>query len=101
MEKEAYTRCLMETFAIEAECLREGAAAVDMDEFEKAVKLYKELNKKLSEAKMKIKKIEIDDLNLSKEIDYDVEDNDFETIDSFKDFSEAHDDDLDYDDDEY
>ena len=50
---------------------------------------------------MKIKKIEIDDLNLSKEIDYDVEDNDFETIDSFKDFDEAHDDDLDYDDDEY
>lgn len=39
MEKEAYTRCLKETFAIEAECLREGAAAVDMDEFEKAVKL--------------------------------------------------------------
>ena len=35
MEKEAYTRCLKETFAIEAECLREGAAAVDMDEFEK------------------------------------------------------------------
>ena len=50
---------------------------------------------------MKIKKIEIDDLNLSKEIDYDVEDNDFETIDSFKDFGEVHDDDLDYDDDEY
>lgn len=72
-----------------------------IDEFEKAVKLYKELNKKLSEAKMKIKKIEIDDLNLSKEIDYDVEDNDFEIIDSFKDFGEAHDDDLDYDDDEY
>lgn len=72
-----------------------------IDEFEKAVKLYKELNKKLSEAKMKIKKIEIDDLNLSKEIDYDIEDNDFETIDSFKDFGEARDDDLDYDDDEY
>lgn len=72
-----------------------------IDEFEKAVKLYKELNKKLSEAKMKIKKIEIDDLNLSKEIDYEVEVNDFETIDSFKDFDEAHDDDLDYDDDEY
>ena len=50
---------------------------------------------------MKIKKIEIDGLNLSKEIDYDVEDNDFETIDSFKNFGEAHDDDLDYDDDEY
>lgn len=72
-----------------------------IDEFEKAVKLYKELNKKLSEAKMKIKKIEIDDLNLSKEIDYEVEDNDFEIIDSFKDFDEAHDDSLDYDDDEY
>lgn len=28
-----------------------------IDEFEKAVKLYKELNKKLSEAKMKIKRL--------------------------------------------
>ena len=45
MEKEAYTRCLKETFAIEAECLREGAAAVDMDEFEKAVKLLAEAPK--------------------------------------------------------
>lgn len=35
MEKEAYTRCLKETFAIEAEYLREGAAAVDRMEFEK------------------------------------------------------------------
>ena len=45
MENEAYTRCLKETFAIEAECLREGAAAVDMDEFEKAVKLLAEAPK--------------------------------------------------------
>lgn len=44
MEKEAYTRCLNETFAIEAECLKAGAA-VDPDEFEKAVKLLAEAPK--------------------------------------------------------
>lgn len=66
-------------------------------EFEKAVKLYKELNKKLSEAKMKIKKIEISDLNLTSEVDFDIEDNDFETIDSFNDIGSVNDDEMDYD----
>ena len=42
INKETCERCLKETFAIEADCLKDGASEVDVNEFEKAVKLLTE-----------------------------------------------------------